>query len=111
MTLDGQPVGGPDKYGTVTFSRESGGGAPAVGIIDESGHYTVKTGAQDGIEPGTYLVSVSVKRITKPASRDSMPQATLITPAKYASVKESGFRNDVKPGRNAIDIALSSKGP
>ena len=38
VTLDGKPLtGGQHMNGTVTFSREGGGGAPAVGFIDESG--------------------------------------------------------------------------
>jgi hypothetical protein len=111
VTLDGQPVGGSDRYGTVSFYREAGGGAPAIGIIDSSGNYTLNTGSNDGVEPGTYLVGISVKHITPPASQDAMPQATPITPARYASVGQSGFRHEVKPGRNTIDFDLSSKGP
>jgi hypothetical protein len=110
VTLDGQSVGGADKQGTVSFYRESGGGAPAIGIIDETGRYTLRTGAQEGVEPGTYLVAISINRITPPASQGGMPTATLITPKKYASVNESGFRYEVEPGTNSIDIALSSKG-
>jgi hypothetical protein len=110
VTLDGQPAGGPDRYAAVNFSRESGGGAPAVGIVDESGHYTLKTGAQDGLEPGNYSVAISVQKVTPPKSQDAMPQLTLISPAKYSRAAESGLRKEVKPGRNAIDFALSSKG-
>jgi len=109
VTLDGQSVGGPDKYGTVSFSRESGGGAPAIGIIDESGHYELKTGSQAGVEPGTYLIAIAVKRVTPPKNQDGLPQLTLLTPAKYASGTQSGLRGEVKPGRNTIDFALSSK--
>ncbi len=54
VTLDGQIVSGPDKFGTVTFYRESGGGAPAVGVLDQSGRYSLKTGSSDGVEPGLY---------------------------------------------------------
>jgi hypothetical protein len=108
VTLDGHPAGGADQYGTVSFYRESGGGAPAIGIIDESGRYTLKTGSHDGVEPGTYVVGVSVQRVAPPASPGDLPKLTLISPKKYANVNESGFRHDVKPGSNTIDFALSS---
>jgi hypothetical protein len=111
VTLDGQPITGADKYGTVSFYRESGGGAPAIGVMDESGHYTVRTGSQAGMEPGTYLVGIAVKKVTPPAQQYGLPTATLITPTKYSSVQQSGFRSEVKAGRNTIDFALSSKGP
>jgi hypothetical protein len=110
VTLGGEPVvGGPQVYGTVTFCRDDGGGASAVGVIDASGRYTLMTGAQPGIEPGSYLVGVAVKKITLPATRDAMPLATLVTPRKYASVTESGLREDVKPGSNTFDFAMSSQ--
>ena len=110
VTVDGEPVAsGPNVYGTVTFCRDDGGGASAVGVIDTSGRYTLMTGAQRGIEPGSYLVGVAVKKITPPATRDAMPLATLITPRKYASVTESGLREDVKPGSNTLDFAIASQ--
>jgi hypothetical protein len=111
VTLDGQTITGADKNGTVTFYRESGGGAPSVGIIDQSGHYTLKTGSSDGIEPGVYRVAISVKKVAPQANRDALPVSTLITPEKYSSTKDSGFREEVKAGSNTIDFALSSKGP
>jgi hypothetical protein len=110
VTLDGQPAGGDDISTTVNFHRESGGGAPAVGIVDASGEYTVKTGSQDGLEPGVYLVTIAVKRITPPKTQDSMPQPKLLSAAKFSRVGESGLRSEVKPGRNSIDFAVSSKG-
>jgi hypothetical protein len=39
-----------------------------------------------------------------------MPQPTLITPKKYASVTGSGLREEVKPGNNTFDFALNSNG-
>ena len=110
VTLDGEPIaGGPDVYGTVTFCREDGGGASAVGVIDTSGRYTLMTGAQRGIEPGAYQVGIAVKKINPPAKRDALPLPTLMTPRKYASVIESGLREDVKPGSNTFDFALASE--
>ena len=110
VTLDGKPIaGGHRMYGTVNFYPESGSGVPAVGIIDESGRYELRSGSREGVEPGAYLVGIAVKKITMPTTPQGMPQPTLITPKKYASVMESGFRKEVAPGRNTFDIALSSE--
>lgn len=110
VTLNGAPIaGGPRMYGTVNFYPESGSGTSAVGIIDESGQYKLKTGARNGIEPGAYLVGIAVKKITMPTNPNQMPQPTLITPKKYASVTESGFREEVTPGDNTFDFALVSQ--
>src|SRR4051812_16612728 len=109
VTLDGQPViGGQEKYGTVSFSRDGGGGATGVAIIDSSGHYQLKTGSQSGVEPGTYQVAISIKRITPGPNEYAETKATLISPAKYGSVPTSGLRAEVKQGRNTIDFDLVS---
>jgi hypothetical protein len=110
VSLDGQPVnGGPQMYGTVTFYSETGQGAPATAIIDESGRYSLKTGGRDGVEPGTYLVGIAVKKVEPAAVDSGMPKATLITPRRYASVAESGLRETVNLGDNTIDFSLTSK--
>lgn len=110
VTLDGQPVvGGADKYGTVSFCKEDGGGAPAIGTLDSFGRYTLSTGARSGVEPGKYLVGVAVKKISPPARPNDMPMATLITPRKYARVSQSGVSVEVQSGNNSFDFALSSK--
>jgi hypothetical protein len=109
VTLDGQPIiGGPDKYGTVSFYREGGGGAPGVAIIDSSGRYELKTGGQNGIEPGTYLVAISVKKVAPPVNQYALPQATLISPPRYGSIAQSGLHAEVKKGRNSIDFEMLS---
>ncbi len=110
VTLDGQVITGADKNGTVAFYRESGGGTPAVGFLDQSGHYSLKTGSADGIEPGVYKVAIVINKLTQPANRDALPVATLITPDKYSKPKDSGLRSEVKSGHNTFDFALSSKG-
>jgi hypothetical protein len=110
VTLDGHPVaGGPQIYGTVSFYRESGGGAPAVALINESGQYSLRTGGRKGIEPGAYLVGIAVKKVIPPTTPGDMPQAQLITPSRYASVTQSGLREAVEPGSNSINFELSSK--
>jgi hypothetical protein len=110
ITLNGQPVIGSEQmYGTVSYYREGGGGAPAVAIIDSAGEYELRTGGQNGIEPGTYLVGIAIKKVTPSASPGGMPQAQLISPPRYASVSQSGLREVVEPGKNTIDFQLTSK--
>ena len=108
VTLDGQPVnGGPEIYGTVRFFHEGGGGA-GVAIIGNSGQYELKTGAQRGIEPGTYRVAISIQKVTPGANEYAESKLTLISPAKYASIPGSGLRADVNQGRNTINFDLVS---
>ncbi len=110
VTIDRQPVAGSEQlYGTVSFYREQGGGAPAIAIIDGSGQYNLRTGSQAGVEPGTYLVGIAIKKITPSTTPGGMPQAKLISPPRYASVSQSGFREVVEAGTNQIDFELSSK--
>jgi hypothetical protein len=98
-------------YGTITFQSPDGRGVPAVGIIDSSGRYQLKTGTQSRLPPGDYLVSIAVRKITPPTTPDGLPQAQLVTHADYANLSESGLRASVKPGRNEVDFALKSSGP
>jgi hypothetical protein len=110
VSLDGQPIAGSQQVsGTVRFYREDGGGAPAVGRIDGSGKYVLKTGGRDGAEPGAYVVAIAVKRMKPPETPGGMPRADLVTPKRYASVTESGLHEIVEPGSNTFNFELSSK--
>src|SRR4051812_35064074 len=110
VTLDGAAIdGGPDVYGTVSFRREDGGGAPAVGIINTGGHYDLSTGAKEGLEPGKYMVAVSVKKILPPAAPGGLTRPQQLSPAKFAKPEDSGLRAEVKPGNNKFDFALTSE--
>jgi hypothetical protein len=109
VTLDGKPVeGSPDLYGTVSFYREDGGGAPAVGIIGGGGHYDLATGSSEGLEPGSYRVAVSVKKILPPATPGGLTRPQRISPAKMGKPEESGLRADVKVGGNTFNFDLTS---
>jgi len=109
VTLDSKPVeGSSDLYATVTFVREDGGGAPAIGIISGSGRYALSTGSAKGLEPGKYRVGVSVKKILPPATPEGLPIPKRISRAKDAKPEESGLEATVKPGTNTFDFAVSS---
>jgi hypothetical protein len=110
VTLDGVPVeGGPDLYGTVAFYREDGSGAPAVGIIQKKGHYELATGTKQGLEPGSYIVGVAVKKILPPAEPGGLTRPQRVSDPKYAKPEESGFRAEVKLGDNQFDFDVESK--
>jgi hypothetical protein len=109
VTLDGAPVeGSTDLYGTVSFFHEGGGGAPAVGIIGSGGQYDLSTGARAGLEPGNYMVGISVQKILPPATPGGLTRPQRISPVKMAKPEESGLRADVKRGSNTFNFDLSS---
>jgi hypothetical protein len=106
ITLDGQPVG----PGTVVFAPVDGVTNPADGAIQLDGSYFLKTSREIGLKAGKYKASVSVfdQPEVTPGVR-SMTPAKLITPQKYADPATSGLEYDVEPGKNGIDIELTSK--
>jgi hypothetical protein len=106
VTLDGQPVG----PGAVVFAPLDGQSNPADGAIQMDGSYFLKTSREVGLKPGDYKVSVSVfdQPEVKPGER-SMTPAKLVTPPNYADTETSGLQYTVEPGKNTIDIELSSK--
>jgi hypothetical protein len=109
VTLDGVAVeGSPELYGTVAFYHEGGGGAPAIGIIKDAGRYELATGTKQGVQPGSYMVGVAVKKILPPAEPGGLTRPQRLSDPKYAKPEESGFRADVKPGHNTFDFAITS---
>ena len=109
VTYDGQPLsGGGDVRGTVTFYPTDGSGAPAIGILDQSGHYELSTGAEKGAAPGSYSVAISATRVIIPEGGGT-PSGRPITPRQYASAKASRLSAEVQPGRNTFDFALESR--
>jgi hypothetical protein len=106
VTLDGQPVG----PGAVVFAPVEGQTNPADGAIQLDGSYFLKTSREVGLKPGTYKVSVSVfdQPEVQPGERSNVP-AKLVTPQKYADTETSGLQFTVEPGKNDIDIELTSK--
>jgi hypothetical protein len=108
VTLNGQPVeGSRELYGTVSF-YPTGGGAPAVGIIGSGGSYSVETGSQTGLAPGSYRVAVAVKKIHPPATPEGLTRPERISPVKYSKPEQSGLTAEVEPGSNTFDFALES---
>jgi hypothetical protein len=90
------------------FYPESGG-APAAAITDSQGRYQLATGAKVGLEPGNYAVVISATESTSSEGNGDSPKKRVITPAKYADPKQSGFHAEVKPGSNTFDFDMRSK--
>jgi hypothetical protein len=109
VTLDDTPV----PRGTVSFSPV-GAGPAAYGQIQNDGSYTLRTGREEGIPPGLYQVTVVAN---EPASQERTesggppPPGAPITPPWYKSSQTSGLEFTVEPGKNTIDIPLSSTPP
>jgi hypothetical protein len=109
VTLDGQPLAiEKGKRGSVVFQPAASEGATLTGLIDAKGHYELASGGSVVVPPRAYWVTVSAMEFV-PASEDH-PQSSgrLITPAKYASATDSGFRIEVQPGPNKVDLAMTS---
>ncbi|MGD9634097.1 MAG: hypothetical protein AB7G28_13365 [Pirellulales bacterium] len=104
VTLDGRPLqgGAGDTRVTVEFHPASGVGSVSIGLADESGKYTLGTGAQTGIPPGEYRVSCSASRLVPGGG------ARRITDPKFANTKTSGLTCSVAPGSNEFNIAVTS---
>ena len=106
VRLDGQPV----QRGTVVYYPAQEG--PAVyGRINEDGSYVMRTGNDEGLPPGKYVVSVIANEPS--AQQDTgggpPPLGKAIVPTWYRSKATSGLVFQVQPGHNDIALELSSK--
>lgn len=112
VTLDGNPLaGGGDTRAMVYFYPEGGTGAPAVGLLDSSGEFTVSTGTSSGVKPGAYLVTVSASQLVGKDIPGVPRSARRVTPAKYSDPNASGLRVQVDSGSNECEFALESDPP
>ena len=108
VTLDGNPL----PRGTVAFNPENPGPA-SYGQIDDSGHYTVMTGREEGIPSGQYLLTVVANEIPQVEGKDGgpPPAGKPITPRWYRSPTTSGLSFTIESGSNTIDLPLTSDPP
>jgi hypothetical protein len=106
VTMDGQPL----TTGNVSFYPEGDSGAPAYGQIDAQGRYSLKTGSDLGLTPGSYtVVVVATKDPPEPYDKTGAENPPIpITPGKYGNVATSDLKVQVNGGRNDIPLALQS---
>ncbi|HEX4412219.1 MAG TPA: hypothetical protein VH107_01235 [Lacipirellulaceae bacterium] len=108
VTLDGKPLAvASDARGTVLFQAIGGQGTVATGLLDPTGHFELAVGSSNEIPPGKYQVAVTVSELL-PKAESAEQRAKLVTPAKYASVQQSGLQADVHSGENQLVFALTS---
>jgi len=109
VTLDGKPLSiGKGMRGTVVFQPTVASGTTLTGLIDANGRYELAAGGRVDVTPSTYLVTVSASELV-PATEDQPATGRLVTPAKYASATESGFRIEIFPGENEVNLPLVSE--
>ena len=109
ITLDGQPVYARDGVMATVMFQPVGGGAAAVGRLDQDGRYRISTGAQTGLAPGEYVATCAINRLI-PSTTGGAASAQAMSDPKYADSKTSGFKFNVQPGDNEFDLALESAG-
>lgn len=108
VTLDGKPLTMREGMrGTVVFQPTVASGATLSGLIDASGHYQLASGGSAAVRPSVYWATVSATELVPPTD-DRPSTGKLVTPAKYASATESGFRIEVLPGENEVNLPLAS---
>ena len=106
VTLDGKAVG----PGVIVFAQDGAASNPSEGTIQPNGSYFLKTSNAIGLTPGKYRAAVTVfEPSTAQAGERSYADPVYLTPEKYARQETSGLEFDVKPGRQTIDVELSSK--
>lgn len=109
VTLDGKAL----PRGLVGFHPVSAGPS-AYAVIDENGGYAVRTGRESGLPPGDYCVTVSANELPtmeRTADGNPPPPGKPITPVWYRTKQASGLKFSVKPGKNEINLDLSTKPP
>jgi hypothetical protein len=112
VTLDGEPLAIRDGMrGTVVFQPTAAGGHSLIGNIDAAGRYELAAGSSSVVTPSVYWVAVSAVQIVPGSDKHATPTGKRITPGKYASATDSGFRVEVVPGPNEVDLSLTSDEP
>jgi hypothetical protein len=109
VTLDGKAV----PTGLVTFHPVTQGPS-AYSVIQSDGHYSIRTGREEGLPPGEYQVSVTANEPPAVARTEQgfpPPPGKSITPAWYRSKDTSGLQFKVESGSNEINLELKSTPP
>jgi hypothetical protein len=109
VTLNGASL----ARGVVTYVPVSGGPA-AYAPIDDDGTYVIHTGREAGLPSGDYQVTVAANEPS--AERQTSkggppPPGKLITPTWYRAKETSGLKFTVQPGKNEINLELTTEPP
>ena len=110
VTLDGRPL----TSGVVSFTPVKPGPS-AYGNVGADGRYALQTGAETGLDPGDYKVTVAANATPEEAAKMGIKVGRegimpLLTPAKYADISTTPLTVTVKSGGQDVDLALESSG-
>jgi len=105
----------PLTSGVVTYTPVKSGPS-AYGNVSAEGRYALQTGAEKGLEPGDYTVTVAANATPEEAANMGIKVARagimpLLTPLIYADIRTSPLKVTVKPGQQTIDLALKPGPP
>ena len=103
--------GAPVTRGTVSFTPQ-GTGAPAYGQIGSDGTFTLRTGREEGLNSGSYAVTVAANEAPAPNPKGGPPpMGKSITPEWYRDAATSGLTIVIEPGANAVNLELTATPP
>ncbi|MGI9177568.1 MAG: carboxypeptidase-like regulatory domain-containing protein [Pirellulales bacterium] len=106
VTLEGRPL----TNGVVSFTPMKPGSS-AYGTIGAEGRYSLQTGAEKGLDPGDYKVTVAANATPEEAAQMGFKVGRegimpLLTPLRYADGATTPLSATVKPGAQVIDLML-----
>lgn len=103
VSLDDKPLDG----GSVVFYPKIAGPI-AYSDIAPDGSYDLRTGSRDGLIPASYVAIVSY-RTGRPSSGMTLRQIQALekVPIRYCNKETSDLHEEVKSGRNSIDLKLT----
>jgi hypothetical protein len=103
VSLDDKPLDG----GSVVFYPKAPGPL-AYSDISPDGSYELRTASRAGLVPATYVAIVSY-RSGLPSSGMTLRQIQALekVPIRYCDKDTSDLHEDVKPGKNSIDLKLT----
>jgi len=104
VSLDDKPLDG----GSVVFYPKTPGPL-AYSDISPDGSYNLRTASRSGLAPASYVAIVSY-RSGMPSSGMTLRQIQALerVPIRYCGKETSDLHEEVKPGRNSIDLKLTT---
>ena len=93
------------ETGVVTFYPVASGPA-ATSSIGPGGRYRLTTGQSVGVAPGTYLVTIDARQPPSGPADEEETIGKLLVPERYTDKLRSGFRFEIQPGAQTIDLSM-----
>jgi hypothetical protein len=104
VQLDGKELDG----GSVTFYPVNTGPV-SYGDISSGGAFHLRTASHDGVIPGQYVATVSYRSgHPSPTMTIKEVEALEKVPIRYCTKERSDLRVEVKPGKNTVDLKMTT---